>query len=776
MKKVLGIVVAALISVTLAAAVVVAAEVFVSETVGTPQVLHFKATSWAPMKKDMRLQEKDVLRTNRFSRVELSFSNGTKAAVTEKSVLGIAELNPKKFSIAMNLLTGKVRSEVSKLGKGDKYAIRTPTAVCAVRGTLYNVESNNPAVYNAVFADELGAAPAAPAGAAGGAAAGGAAAGGAAAGAAGAAGGAGAAGAAAGAAGAAGAGAAAGGVAAGAIIAPGASVSAAAVAGVVAACVASNPSSIAPSLASAGIPTNTLEATQVSVANGAVATNNAANASAAPVVVGAGQTTQTNSNGTVQQPTVMTQEQTQSVTQNAMTAPIQSQQPQQTTPGAQQQTAAAVTTPAAATAATPAAAATTPAAATTATPATTPATAAATGTEQQAAVTPGAPVTEQQVTAPAVTQEVVTAPETQSTESAGSFDLGDLGAVGEELKQEFQSFVSETETSNRDVREITQEVKVEDFAANRAMRDVNGNLVRVEQKFSRPNAQSMQFTNIVQRKDGYNYGSNSITNVTYNGTNASRTDSLEITLQFNKELPEQIAEWGTFIKNNEKDFKLNSMQAVVSNSSGDQIKSELKLTEVLNTNTNQLETKEDAHIYLNSREIKFGPEGVPEKEPTTGITKNDAGDISGGSLWITSEIPYQYTDGAKELGWLTVQGFAINNDGNVYNFNSLKDSVSSDLFGILKNVAIESIFSAKIGKMTDYAYRGDDVFIGKNIDLIFTPDIITSIVLKIPNFTELTSSSSSSSNKDSGTVDTGNTGTNTNINTIPGAISLLRLY
>jgi hypothetical protein len=80
----------------------------------------------------------DELRTARASTVEILMEDGTKLKVAPLSAFKMSEETDK--AVSLGLYFGRVRSWVKKFSK--KFEVRTPSAVCAVRGTDFMVSAD----------------------------------------------------------------------------------------------------------------------------------------------------------------------------------------------------------------------------------------------------------------------------------------------------------------------------------------------------------------------------------------------------------------------------------------------------------------------------------------------------------------------------------------------------------------------------------------------------------------------------------------------------------
>ncbi len=107
--------------------------------------------------------------------------------------------------------------------------------------------------------------------------------------------------------------------------------------------------------------------------------------------------------------------------------------------------------------------------------------------------------------------------------------------------------------SNNEVKSFLNVVKESDLEAGRTLTDVHGNLVRVDQRMMRPADNEIQFFNLVKRPVYSNDGS-SLANggFKYNGAQGvvNRLDYMQMTMAFNKDLPQRIEDWPGFFDAN----------------------------------------------------------------------------------------------------------------------------------------------------------------------------------------------------------------------------------
>jgi uncharacterized membrane protein YgcG len=81
----------------------------------------------------------DVIKTLKGGRLVLGLSDGSQAIISEKTTIEITDLSQTPRTL-FNVLRGKTRVRVEKVGgRPNPYKVNTPTAVIAVRGTVFDV-------------------------------------------------------------------------------------------------------------------------------------------------------------------------------------------------------------------------------------------------------------------------------------------------------------------------------------------------------------------------------------------------------------------------------------------------------------------------------------------------------------------------------------------------------------------------------------------------------------------------------------------------------------
>lgn len=337
---------------------------------------------------------------------------------------------------------------------------------------------------------------------------------------------------------------------------------------------------------------------------------------------------------------------------------------------------------------------------------------------------------------------------------------------GEDLKQkeldrmEVRQFAGKAGETEQAMQNLVVQVRESDLEAGRTLRDIHGNLVRVDQRMMRPDSSSLQIINLVKRPD-YNYAHSG--QFQYNGGPVpNRLDSLQARMEFNANLPENLADWPGFFAGDNVKPKMaslvmanqtdkNDIFVVATLAKYDSVKDEL-VNDSKVLNNSGLPSFSDAVVYTGnlSNEVSAAMDKLNTLVSgkivgqSGGTVKDNSGNLMYGLYWASNDPlrnyydvsgdpkMYQYEADPFKIGqtgtsiWLARENYVIDNGGGI---RSVKDftSSSSDPFSILKNTAGETIWYVKSD--INVAQNGfnrvstADHFTGKNIDLVVLPDL-----------------------------------------------------
>lgn len=131
-KKFLVIAILLLFSVSLSAS-----EATILELVGSGKVLNLKTFGVKDLKKGMKLEKGDMVKTGPKALVHLEMNSGRIALVKANSTFKVLS-DPKKKHQLLDFSQGEfLIGTLGKIGKEETFSIRTPAVTAGVRGTLF---------------------------------------------------------------------------------------------------------------------------------------------------------------------------------------------------------------------------------------------------------------------------------------------------------------------------------------------------------------------------------------------------------------------------------------------------------------------------------------------------------------------------------------------------------------------------------------------------------------------------------------------------------------
>lgn len=100
---------------------------------GKVEVKPVKTDKWVEAYKGMSLSTSDTIRTGYRSWAEIAFDKELKniVKIDENTEFTLSQISPMR----LNLMVGNIYLLVEKLDKGSTFEVRTPTAVCGIRGS-----------------------------------------------------------------------------------------------------------------------------------------------------------------------------------------------------------------------------------------------------------------------------------------------------------------------------------------------------------------------------------------------------------------------------------------------------------------------------------------------------------------------------------------------------------------------------------------------------------------------------------------------------------------
>lgn len=113
-----------------------------------------------PAKFNASLYPGDRVETKSESRCEIKYENGNIIRLDQNSLYKIVSIDPARKASQSELSLGRLWANVVKLfGGGQSFAVKTPTAVAAVRGTVYAIDVDSASATFKVFEGSVGVSP-----------------------------------------------------------------------------------------------------------------------------------------------------------------------------------------------------------------------------------------------------------------------------------------------------------------------------------------------------------------------------------------------------------------------------------------------------------------------------------------------------------------------------------------------------------------------------------------------------------------------------------------
>lgn len=124
----------------------------VTKLIGSAEIS--EKNKWFPLKKDSAINMYHRIRTLDKSRLEMVFSDGSKLRLSEKSSIMLTTLKTKNNSI-FSLDYGRIWANIKNKGMG-RVAVKSNTAVLAVMGTVFDVQSDSQKTEMSVMEGSVG--------------------------------------------------------------------------------------------------------------------------------------------------------------------------------------------------------------------------------------------------------------------------------------------------------------------------------------------------------------------------------------------------------------------------------------------------------------------------------------------------------------------------------------------------------------------------------------------------------------------------------------------
>ncbi|MBU1077270.1 MAG: FecR family protein [Spirochaetes bacterium] len=259
------------------------------------------------------------------------------------------------------------------------------------------------------------------------------------------------------------------------------------------------------------------------------------------------------------------------------------------------------------------------------------------------------------------------------------FQKGDAG-TGDDLKFDLKSEVEDEKNNLLKEKQFAGKLKSEDLSAGRTLKDIHGNLVRVEQIFRKKDKQSIQLLNITLRDDGLAY--------------------FDLVMKYNLALPDSFKDWFSFFEKND-DVKLQERNAEFGTKRVTKVNDTFQWNGTYNSTTDELDDK----FFIN------GTEYYGDMDDINTVAEGKSELYTLGDLTL-------YSDPAKTTvaGTVRIGMYIINNDGKILSEKHF--SSDSDILNIFNTTAGEIII------------QSSDLLNG-DIDVVTIPDIAFVLIQEI---------------------------------------------
>ncbi|PKN00864.1 MAG: hypothetical protein CVU77_08200 [Elusimicrobia bacterium HGW-Elusimicrobia-1] len=336
----------------------------------------------------------------------------------------------------------------------------------------------------------------------------------------------------------------------------------------------------------------------------------------------------------------------------------------------------------------------------------------------------------------------------------------EIAAEMAEMRREIREMVREIRSDIVLTRDLTNEIKQADIASGRTLIDRFGNLVRVEQQLLRPTNDTLQIVNITKR-DSYKYSG--FFPGAYTGPSSARVDIMDSQVTFSQAVPSDIAKWPAFFGDGGagKDIKVDKTRVSMSN----------RTDTIMTVGTRKTVTEDETYTYwvngqwavisgdgsvwvdghwetetrtvtkdkmdgevtINGWKVNkdYDPklDGHVGKETGVAISDDESLELTQFAMWAKSPEIKVEKDGVTKYVSMWTENYGINNSGGLLSEASFA-SADSNPFDTFKKIAFQNVlFVKEINKDTG-AVTGD-LFGGRNIDLVYTPDLAVAAATKL---------------------------------------------
>jgi len=111
------------------------------EMTGKVMVKISPSTTWAEAARDQAIKKSDFVKTGAGSKAVLEFPNKNTVTLKPNTEISVEELvwNDTAKKVGINMTSGELKTMINKINTPSEFKVRTPTAICGAKGTIFYV-------------------------------------------------------------------------------------------------------------------------------------------------------------------------------------------------------------------------------------------------------------------------------------------------------------------------------------------------------------------------------------------------------------------------------------------------------------------------------------------------------------------------------------------------------------------------------------------------------------------------------------------------------------
>lgn len=115
---------------------------FILGGIGDVSVKAAGHSNWQNAKLYSKIHNGDQVKTNQESRCEIKLNDQSIVRIGEATTYQLRKDNPGR-TLNSELKKGRLWANIRKISRINKFQVRTPTAVCSIRGTIYRIDADS---------------------------------------------------------------------------------------------------------------------------------------------------------------------------------------------------------------------------------------------------------------------------------------------------------------------------------------------------------------------------------------------------------------------------------------------------------------------------------------------------------------------------------------------------------------------------------------------------------------------------------------------------------